>query len=480
MPYFSSSRHTFFDYKKRINNRFELSQTTSDEPATSIERDYAYTSKIREHVALDFSLYSSLLDDPLLIKQPESVQKKIGFIYLQEVDLLLEHARCYDDPAHFKLYAEDKEQKQPQSPKQAPMTNFSTVHLVEWINFINAYRRITLLSRSFWKKFLLVAQDLNWLYKNNNLFFLNVDIDILDIPTDLYNILGVAIYLTRLAINMILFLKHVFFPTNSEKSINATDRFFIELQKRYKDMGNELIKSIVNTLTNYASYFQLTPIAPYLILSLLLFDFVRLLYLSYIEEEKIHTHRQIIQSQFDEPLAHDDQIITDLILFKLSCLQAETTGKLYFSIAAALTLITSFAASLMFPLSTALPLFMLITVLASVMYLSAGKFGQFMRARSEYQFDIQNTNKLANLNQKRDYFLSSMGKNLFIPLFLIGLSTIYWPVALSLTCLYLMYEQSVTTPIRLIQTPIIALDFVDEFVPEQGLSNLICSFGLCQ
>ncbi len=92
---------------------------------------------------------------------------------------------------------------QHQSNHKAKKNSFFDLNdTLDWINYINAYRRITLFSRLTWIKFWSIASQLHWLDDHNRLFGVTIHPDILSIPNDFYAGFGVAIYLIRLFINL--------------------------------------------------------------------------------------------------------------------------------------------------------------------------------------------------------------------------------------------------------------------------------------
>lgn len=313
--------------------------------------------------------------------------------------------------------------------------HFDLYIILDWINSINAYRRISLFARLSWIKFWSVASQLHWLDADHRLFGLTINDDILNLPTDFYAIFGVLIYIIRLTINLYISLNYIFF---SQDDLSITARFYSECERAHWYIIGDIVSSTINLLTNFSTYFRLAaPIASYLVIALLAFTFLKLVYFYMIEKQKYNKHEQYLR-ELNPTIDTKHHRTVTLLQKQLDHQRTEMQWRLYLSIIASLFLLTSFVISVTCAPQITLPLFLYMSVIGGVMYLSAENFGQFMCARKEYQHGRSAEKRLVMI-EKRNLFLSTMIKNLIVPMLLVGLFAIHWPTALALSLLYVVF-----------------------------------------
>lgn len=425
-----SAKQSFFYFKKNVREHFDetdlsLEHLRKTQSIISAKLDYVDLVEIKKHVEFEARLFVGLMNDQVWDTLEVQAKNKIRYEYLNNLVFLQVHADIFNDINKIKSYE--------QAIKQAlNTTTISILHKdtwVDWINWLNAYRRMTQFARVTWKNIWLVAYHLKWLdqaeYSNAA--------GALDKAVDFYNAIGVGVYALRLAINLSSMLKHIIFPSAKAQNVNWKTRLLLQFDERALSILNETIKTIVNTLTNYAPFFQLTPLAPMFVLSLLVFDCLRFFYLMCKEKEHLHIERQILKQ--DMGGGQSCQIST-LLLQQHAFLAIEMTCKWLFSLSAAFILLASVTAGLLVPMVLS-PLCLTATVFGSVMYLSADQFGQLMRIRAEKQFDAQ---KEVLLNTKWNEFLGTFTRNFCIPMLLMGMVVTSWPATCLLTILWLSYE----------------------------------------
>ncbi len=304
--------------------------------------------------------------------------------------------------------------------------------ILDWINYINAYRRITLFARLAWIKFWSIASQRHWLDAHHRVLGITIHDDILSLPTDFYAIFGVLIYVIRLSINLYVSLNYIFF---AQDELSITERFYAECRRAHWYIIGDIVSATINLLTNFSTYFHLAaPLVSYLIIALLAFTFLKLVYFYVIEKEKYKQHEQYLVALATMDITHHHTVV--LLQKQLDHQRTAMQWRLYLCIAASLFLLTSFVISITCAPQITLPLFLYMSVVGGVMYLSAENFGQFMFARKEYQHD-RSAEKQAMMIEKRNLFLSILIKNVIVPIILVGLFAIHWPTALALTLLYI-------------------------------------------
>lgn len=308
---------------------------------------------------------------------------------------------------------------------------------IDWSIVFNSYRRITLFSRLAWVKFWSVAKQLQWLDENDKFYGIQVDLDILTWPNTIYAALGVVVYFIRLALNIFLSLRYILF---AQDDLTISARFWLECKRRHWYIVGDIASATVNLLTNFSSYFNLAaPVVAYLVISLLIFTVLKLIYFYAIESNKIQRHVDYLAVQKAE-LSKDKQAQITLLSEQLNRQKIATQARILLSIFAGVFILTSFVISVTCAPQFLLPLFLYLSVVGGVLYLSADSFGEYIAARKEHIVDKSDVMKQAEMQEKRKDFALILAKNLFIPIVIIGLYAISWPAALVLTVLYIGAE----------------------------------------
>lgn len=313
-----------------------------------------------------------------------------------------------------------------------------TTSIRAWLGFFNLYRILFLFSRLAIKQGLILAHQMKWLDNLAQLFNRTIDLNILvsmiNSPTSIFNALSVGIFEIRLFIMLCEAFKHVVLaPTEKEESRTRTERFKEEIFIRIVDLYNDIAWAAVNTLCNYG--YLAGPVADWLTAAFLLLDAAALLcslYLNYKEYEF-----KKAQYQYERILLGDDgQLAKDMVDGQLRELEidwAVKKARILFATAGASVLMVGFSASLLLTGPAVATTCFLACTLAVAMYLSTGKYGDYVKASLDQQ---------GNVDAAHNAFAMSMVKNSIMPLVMVTAFAVYWPAALVLAVAYIAHESS--------------------------------------
>lgn len=341
-----------------------------------------------------------------------------------------------------------------------------------WVGFANAHRLLLVFSRISWQQSITLARQLDWFnqLEDMGLYF---NLERINYPNHLFNILSVGLFAIRFLMNAAMVIKHTFFPSKAEQGLTADQRFWQELEKRHWVMVNDLIWAIINGLSNFAPYLNIAaPTANWLLAGFLVFDVLWMGWRYYVEEQAYFAKKkqydaeiieleEEIQQYLDEINQNDlepdkgqalraqmqqleNQIYTlNEQLEQLEIHRYGTNWETLFNVAAALLLMVGFSASLIFMTPILIPICFLLCNMAIAMYLSADKFGAYMKADLVYKKDVEHERLCASTQATQeawDIFVMSMVKNTVMPVIIMGLFAVCWPAALTLTLVYIAYE----------------------------------------
>lgn len=309
---------------------------------------------------------------------------------------------------------------------------FSVAILRDWLNIFNVYRLHIVFSRITWKHFWLMGRELQWLDSSDKIAgVVPVNISIMDAPTAVFNVLSVFFFASRFSINLAMLLKHTF-----EAKEGISKRFWNELKKRHWIMVNDLVWAIVNALTNYAIYFNIAAMtANWVLAAFLVFDLMWLGYRVYLEEQNYLSTKAYYDYQMYTPdISELDKSILKRQLMQLNNDRHQINGTFGFCIAAALLIMASFAAALLIGSPITLPICFFFCIVAISMYMSSGKFGNYIKELMK-----ENPSNAQQSKAGWDFGLTLI-KNALVPLLIIGLFTISWQAAIIMAVLYVGYE----------------------------------------
>jgi hypothetical protein len=344
-------------------------------------------------------------------------------------------------------------------------TPFHISKIRDWVSFLNIERLHIVFSRITVQQELLYAQHAGWLQYFERLVGGPLHPETLNAPTPIFNALSVGLFAIRFIISAGIIVKHTFFPSNAERGMTFTERFWKEIDDRYCMLLNDGVWATVNTFTNFAPYFNITPFAASMTLSVfLIFDVALLVHRRQRAESAYTTKR----NQFNaEKLTHEKTIralmaaapelnralirstldhisVLDSQLFELDAEWAKTNGSFHCNILAATILMGSFSATLLLAMPAAVPVCFFICTIGIAMYLSDEAYGNYAKNKyKEAHYEKHNlAHKKAVLETQSSWnsFIVSLLKNTLAPQIILTACIINLPIGLTLAALYIAYE----------------------------------------
>ena len=185
-----------------------------------------------------------------------------------------------------------------------------TTQIRDWLGFGNIYRILFVFSRLATKQSLLLARDLQWIEKLDQILGTHTDVDkmvsTINAPANLFNALSVGFFAARFILNTGVLLKHMFAPTEEERLLSMGARLYQELSKRHCVMLNDVVWGTVNGLTNFASFFNISaPVANGVTAGFLVFDVSLLVYRRHLAEQEYLLKR----SQYEGEKIHYNDLM---------------------------------------------------------------------------------------------------------------------------------------------------------------------------
>ncbi|WP_133128081.1 hypothetical protein [Legionella nagasakiensis] len=312
----------------------------------------------------------------------------------------------------------------------------------DWVSLTNITRMQLVFSRLTLKQLLVMIQGSSFLEKID----IGDMLSTLDKPAGVFNMLSVGVFAARFAINIGMILKHTFFPSDAEKSLSLKERFSQELSKRHCDLLNDMVWGVVNGLTNYSMYFNISaPVANWITAGFLLFDVSLLFYRRWLAEQDYLLKKE--QYLHEKASYADDRERCQLLdeqLAELDIHWQATNTTYWFNISAAVLLMTGFSASLLLASPVAVPACFFVCVIGIAMYISADAYGKYhekslLLQRAE-QTGKDSSHALHEMEEARSAFMMSMVKNTVMPLLIMATFAVSWPAAIVLTVLFIGYE----------------------------------------
>ena len=338
------------------------------------------------------------------------------------------------------------------------------VKLRDWLAFTNIYRihfnflRITL------KQSVLVANELQWLEKLDQILGRHTNVESvvsrLNAPSPIFNLLSVGLFAARFIVNAGLLLKHTLLPSEKERSLGMRARFYHELYMSHCTMLNDAVWGTVNLLTNYPSLFNLSaPVANWMTAGFLVFDASLLLYRRHLAEreylfkksEFLSEKRNLETLMLGASLNTEDSAayqmrckILDEQLAQHEINWKTTSATFLFNVAAATFFMAGFTASLLMATPAAVVACYIVCNVAIAMYLSADIYGKYKeKTLVLQQNELENRDTSAamlEMQTARNNFILAMAKNIIIPMLIVTTFAICWEAALILTAVYVGYE----------------------------------------
>lgn len=335
-----------------------------------------------------------------------------------------------------------------------------------WLGFTNIYRLAFTFSRLTTFEFYVTINK--WFALLSNTLHMPLDLDKMNKqingPTATFRALSVGLFLSRLLVNTSLVIKHTFFPTEGEKHLDMSSRFYLEMKKRYPQMLNDIVWTTINALTNYAEFFKISgPVANSLLITFLIFD-VSLLAWRLKEAEQTHLIKQaqytqerkaaLLELEYLLKQSTIDHEKINALQKAIRCLDCQLeeqqikqrTMRTNFNanIVAASLLTLGFSASLLFTIPALICASYLVIVIGTALYISADAYSAYEEKRIRQQRLTllgESTASAKNETQEAwNSFVGKMIKNIVMPILIMGTLAICWQAAALLLVLFIASE----------------------------------------
>jgi hypothetical protein len=316
---------------------------------------------------------------------------------------------------------------------------FNPTRLKQWNGALNMQRistRFTLLTE---KQVLTLAQQNHLLDKLHHLLGITINVAVLDAPLGVYNALSVALPLSRFLFNIGLAVQRAL---SADTPSDALSLFEHSIQDNHVEIVNDAVWALVNGLSNYASYFNLSPMTANVLTGIfLVFDIVWLKHVLTLAEE---------QYEKNKSLALADNNMNELL--RLESNIVNTRAKLYFCMIAGSLLVTGFGLAVLASSQVLVPLCFFICNIGIAMYLTSGQYGTYQEKNTLFltlddNLDDRNDLRYLDAQRERDNawtnLTQTMLKNTVMPFILISAFTLNVPAAIVLTLAYIASEQGV-------------------------------------
>ncbi|MCC5792806.1 MAG: hypothetical protein JJT82_09410 [Legionellaceae bacterium] len=318
---------------------------------------------------------------------------------------------------------------------------------------INMLRMMYMVARMAWMNFLVVLNNHHLLERLSEFFKQDLSLDVLQKRLNsiqsVANILSVALFLMRAAINSAMLLKHVFFPSDGEEKSTHWQRLVFELNKRHGDLLNDVVWAGINLITNFPMILALNfPAIIAITVAFMLFDLGLILWLWHREaaqfQNKIEQFSlQIAQLTGLESLDETQTFELNILMQQQRLLMIDNQAmqaKWQINAAAATLLAGSFASAFLMAVPIATVACLLLAAVAVSLYLSAGHYAEMVKKKEQYQLAKLEGNTepqaLAEYRQAQQSFALNLLKFSLAPALIMGTMVVCWQAALAVTLAY--------------------------------------------
>ena len=265
-------------------------------------------------------------------------------------------------------------------------------------------------------------------------------------------VLGITLYSLRFVINFVLVLKHVINAALS-KELSSKKVLKQEMEKRGFTMANDLAWAVANLLTNYRVLFHIaaSAVSP-IIGSFLAFDAIVFIGQWSTEATKYNKRLQELITQEKDATVQERALIKR----QIDILNDEwEVQKAYYliNILAASMIVISFGISILCTGGLALVGLAFFSSLGNALYNTLDEFNKYQQAKIAIQRELSNGSilndahhqeliqKLNNeCSEAATEFWKYLAFNIGGTAFIITAAVVSWPVALSLTLIYIAYR----------------------------------------
>lgn len=305
-----------------------------------------------------------------------------------------------------------------------------------------------------------------------------MDVSILEWPVSTYNVLSVGIFGLRTIANVTDIVQTALNANEEEQKLfSFWERLAIAADKHEGNLWNDSVWIVINFFTNFPQFLrQLAPFANQIVAAFLIFDVLVLLRMYYKENKRVLEHQKSnrelltdLNKQLEEletckknennPLKIQELSIK-IETIKSSIVDIENQNKksnyklektqwmyaCYF--AAGLFLLAGFSAAIILSPPMFMPLCFFACNIGIALYMSGEIAGEVMEKRMINRLESQLTSE-KNTKKEADDALKSFGismlEHTFVPLAIMTVFTMSWPLAIVLTAVYIAAKTGLLT-----------------------------------
>ena len=442
-------------------------EVDSEEQKPAQKSFYKFISDNRTAIQQQHGLLAEVAKDRQFAGNGDDFKNRVEYYYRKYQQNLYLDGVLGDNFQNKNLYADKKIKADKENKQNNAITSkisqdfidlvymfFHTSKMQLFLNFLNKFRVTVIFYRFTWMSFWEVATKLGWLDQSGNLAGMHIDQEGLRNFGEVFLAYSLAIYGLRLLMVLSLIFKHLFLPKEAEKCRSFTERAYLEIKKHWYFFLNDTAKEIITFMILFPEFFNVASIyIPVLTGALVLLDLIKSIYRSVKERLSYNQIKHELESQkntLNPTVDKTDIEIIDAMLAKLDLQHLEKMSKFLLSLMMNILMLSSFIALTIVAPYAVVPALFLFCVLCRVLDVTSDKFGSYMRARKESQFEPGNK----ELQQQKSIKLKELGvaflKTLLIPMILVGLLVVNWQLALIVTALYFTaeyaYSRSKPTP----------------------------------
>lgn len=298
-----------------------------------------------------------------------------------------------------------------------------------------------------------------------------IDISILQSPVSAYNVLSVGLFGLRTIVNVTNIVQDMINASDDEKKlISFWERLFIQLDQHEYQFANDLTWMVVNFFTNFPQFLgKFAPFANQIVGVFLIFDVLLTLRTFYKDNKRNLEHQEgnkKLLFSLNQELATIEIQIANFILIREKnghefdalllrkkdielvitdvCnqggdsyyLQENMKWKYSCGLAAGFLLLVGFSAAIILSPPMFMPLCFLACNIGIAMYMSGEQAGKMMEKRMIHQIEPSEKTK-KEANDELISFGISMIEHTFVPLVIMTVFTMSWPLAIVLTAAYI-------------------------------------------
>jgi hypothetical protein len=265
-------------------------------------------------------------------------------------------------------------------------------------------------------------------------------------------IMGITLYMLRFLINLMMMLKHII-QAAINKELSSKKVLQQEIEKRGFTMANDIVWATVNLLTTYNNFFHISALAVSpIIVSFLTFDALLFIAQWSFEAIKYNKRLQELLEQKIEATVLEQAVIQR----QVDLLNDEWEVQCAFyliNFLAATILVISFGISMLCSGALALAGLAFFSSLGNALYNATDEFKKYQQAKISVQREQSNGQILNDLHHQKlikdlnreccqayTDFWNTLAYKIGGTAFIITATVVSWPIALSITIIYMAYR----------------------------------------